>query len=83
MATKTERIEVRLSSEHKSLIEDAAALRGQSLYTFVVSEALEGARQIQLTLLTRRDWDQFLEIMDHEEEPTPALVAAAQKRPAR
>ena len=79
MATKTERIEVRLSTEHKAVIENAAALRGQSLSAFVVSEALEQARRLQLTVLTRRDWEQFLEIMDREEEPTPALIAAAQK----
>lgn len=79
MTTKTERIEVRLSAEHKALIENAAALRGQSLSAFVVSEALEQARRLQLTVLTRRDWERFLEIMDHEEEPAPALVAAAKK----
>ncbi|MHC4493931.1 MAG: type II toxin-antitoxin system TacA family antitoxin, partial [Planctomycetota bacterium] len=37
MATKTVRIEVRLSPEHKTLIENAAALHGQSLSAFVVS----------------------------------------------
>ena len=79
MAAKTERIEVRLSTEHKALIEHAARLRGQSLSAFVVSEALEQARRVELTVLTRRDWEQFLQIMDREEEPAPALVTAAQK----
>jgi len=79
MASKTERIEVRLSAEHKAMIEDAAALRGQSLSAFVVSEALEQARRLHLTVLTRRDWERFLEITDREEEPTPALIAAARK----
>jgi len=83
MATKTVRIDVRLSPEHKALIENAAALNGQSVSAFVVSEVLERARQIQLTLLTRRDWDRFLAIVDREEEPTPALVAAARKHPRR
>ena len=80
MATKTVRIEVRLSPEHKTLIENAAALNGQSISAFVVSEVLERVRQIQFTLLSRRDWDRFLEIVDREEEPAPALVAAARKR---
>ena len=79
MAPKTERIEVRLSSEHKALLEDAARLRGQSVSAFVVSEALERARHLQLRLLTRRDWERFREIMDRSEEPAPALVAAARK----
>ena len=81
MATKSVRIEVRLSPEHKTLIENAAALNGQSLSAFVVSEVLERVRQIQLTLLSRRDWGRFLEIVDREEEPTPVLVAAARKHP--
>ena len=79
MPTKSERIEVRLSAEHKAVIAAAAALRGQSLSAFVVAEALERARQIRLTALTRRDWERFLEIMDREDEPTPALGAAARK----
>jgi len=87
MSAKTERIEVRLSAEHKALIEDAAAVRGQSLSAFVVSEALERARQLQLTpqltSLSRRNWEQFLEIMDREEEPAAALIAAAKKHPRR
>ncbi|MHC4161591.1 MAG: type II toxin-antitoxin system TacA family antitoxin [Planctomycetota bacterium] len=83
MATKTVRIEVRLSPEHKTLIENAAALHGQSLSAFVVSGALERARQIQSTFLTRRDWDRFLDLVDREEEPTPVLVAATRKHPRR
>ncbi|MHC4817168.1 MAG: type II toxin-antitoxin system TacA family antitoxin, partial [Planctomycetota bacterium] len=76
-------IEVRLSPAHKELIEHAAALNGQSISAFVVAEALERARQIQFTLLSRRDWDRFLEVMDRDGKPAPALVAAARKRPRR
>jgi uncharacterized protein (DUF1778 family) len=83
MATRSERIEVRLSAEHKSLLEEAAAMRGQSLSAFVVAEAVERARQMRQTLLSRRDWDVFLEILDREEEPAPALVAAARKHRRR
>jgi len=81
MTAKPERIQVRLSREHKALIEDAALLRRQSLAGFVVSEALKAARRLQLTVLTRRDWEQFLEIADREEEPLPTLTAAARKHP--
>jgi uncharacterized protein (DUF1778 family) len=83
VATKTARIEVRLSPEHKTRIENAAALNGQSLSAFVVSAALERARQIQSTSLTQRDWDRFLEIVDREEEPTAVLVTATRKHPRR
>lgn len=80
MSTKTERIEVRLSPEHKAMIEEAAALRGQSISAFVVSEALEQALRLRFTVLTRRDWERFLEVMDREEVPAAALAAATRKR---
>jgi uncharacterized protein (DUF1778 family) len=79
MTTKSERIEVRLSPEHRALIEEAAAQRGQSVSAFVVAEAIEGARRLQATLLTRRDWERFVALMDTDEAPTPALRAAAKK----
>lgn len=82
MGSKTERIEVRLSAEHKAVIEEAAALRGQSLSAFVVSQALEQALRLRLTVLSQRDWERFLEIMDRA-EPAPALVAAARKQIGR
>ena len=87
MAGKSERLEVRLSADHKSLVEMAAALTGQTLSSFVVSEVLARARAItadhELTLLSPRDWDRFLEVLDREEEATPALVAAARKHRRR
>jgi uncharacterized protein (DUF1778 family) len=78
MGSKTERLEVRLSAEHKAVIEEAAALRGQSISAFVVSQALEQALRLRLTVLSQRDWDRFLKIMDRT-EPAPSLVAAARK----
>ena len=84
---KSERLELRLSPEHKSLVESAAALTGQSLSAFVVSEVLGRAYEITAehgrTTLSRRDWDRFLEIMDSDPEPTPALVAAAKRFPRK
>jgi len=71
MDAKAERIEVRVSPEQKALLDDAAARSGLSLSAFVASAALARAR--------RRDGQRFLEIMDRDEEPTPALKAAARK----
>ena len=80
---KTDRIELRLSSEHKLLVEGAASLMGQSVSAFVLAEAIGRAHQITTeygrTRLSRDDWDRFLEIMDRDAEPTPALKAAAKK----
>jgi uncharacterized protein (DUF1778 family) len=77
MSPRRERLQVRLSAEHKALIERAARAKGQSLSTFVVSALLERARQIDVHVLTGRDWRRFLEIMDRGEAPTKALAAAA------
>lgn len=43
---KTERIEARIAPEQRSLLEEAAALRGQSLSGFVVGVALEEAHSV-------------------------------------
>ena len=71
-----------MTPEHKALIEEAAALKGQSLSAFVVSLAVEQAERLRLRVLSRRDWDRFLEIMDRD-EPTPALVAAVRRHGGR
>ena len=79
MATKAKRIEIRLSEKNKHLIEDAAALCGQSVSAFLVAAGLDAAREFQTTDLSRRDWVRFLEIMDRDEQPTPALIDAVKK----
>ena len=74
MATKTERLDVRLSAEHKELLEQAAAITGQPLTSFAVSFLLEKAREViaqhHRTVLSRNDWDRFLEILETDEEPS-------------
>ena len=83
MVTKSERLEVRLSTEHKSLVERAASLTGQTVSAFVIAELLRCARQVtteyERRLLARRDWDKFLEIVDRDREPAPALAAAVRR----
>lgn len=82
MATKTERLDVRLSPEHKELLEQAAAISGQPLTSFAVSFLLQKAREVieqhNRTVLNRNDWDRFLEILETDEEPSPALMKAAE-----
>ena len=45
MATKTERVEMRLNPEHKELLERAAALSGQTVSAFGVPLLIEKARE--------------------------------------
>ena len=84
MATRTERLDFRLSEEHKELLERAAAITGQPLTSFAVSHLLQKARDVieqhDRTVLNRADWERFLEILDSDEEPSPALIKAAERR---
>src|SRR5438093_322661 len=84
MATKEKndtRFDVRLSRQAKTLIEEAAALTGQSLSDFAVSTLLEKANQIlhaqRVRSLSVRDARIFLSVLDSEEEPNTALREAA------
>ena len=82
-STKTERLDVRLSAEHKQLLEQAAAISGQPVTSFAVSHLLQKAREVieqyNRTALNRDDWDRFLEILDSDDQPTPALMKAAER----
>ncbi len=75
------RIEIWLSGEAKAVIEEAAALAGQSLSDFAVSTLLEKATQVltaqPVRVLSERDARIFLSILDSEQPPNPALREAA------
>ncbi|MFZ5468182.1 MAG: DUF1778 domain-containing protein [Myxococcota bacterium] len=87
MATKTERLEMRLSPELKELLEQAAALTGQAMTAFVRALLAEGAQlaieKHTKTVLTRRDQARFLAMLDEKREPVEALKAAAKRYKAR
>jgi len=83
MATKSERLEIRLEPEHKQIIERAAAASGQVVSQFVISILLRRAERIlrrsDWTILAVQDREAFFEIMESEEPPTPALVDAFER----
>lgn len=87
MATKTERVEMRLNPEHKELLERAAALSGQTVSAFGVPLLIEKARETlerhKTTTLSQADAARFLEILDSDEQPAPALKAAADRLKAK
>jgi len=83
MATKIERLDLRLARRDKELLEKAAAIKGQSLTSFTVSALREKAEDILAkagnTELTRRDMNLFSNLLDEEKAPNAALRAAARR----
>jgi uncharacterized protein (DUF1778 family) len=82
MAVKSERFDIRVSREHKRLIEKAARFTGQAVTSFVLSSALDRAREAlgrrPRTVLSERDGRTFLRMLGMERAPAaePALPAA-------
>lgn len=78
------RINVRISSDLKHTIEEAAAALGQSVSEFTISTVVREARQVlkesKVTCLSNRDRDLFLKMLDDvDRKPNAALKAAANR----
>jgi uncharacterized protein (DUF1778 family) len=75
------RVDFRLASQAKAVIEEAAALTGQSLSDFAVSTLLEKANEVlnakRMRSLSERDARVFLDVLDSEQRPNKALRKAA------
>lgn len=81
VTTNDARIEIWLGGEAKAVVEEAAALTGQSLSDFAVSALLEKATQVvtaqPVRVLSERDARTFLRMLDSEEQPNETLREAA------
>ena len=82
------RLNFRLSSELKQIIEQAAAHMGQTVSDFAVSTLVQNARQVieehDRTELSQRDRDVFIGMLDDSKaKPNRALAAAARKHKRR
>ena len=81
LAPPYKRIDLRTSSEIKSLIVRAAATSGVSLSAFLIASAQERAKQIlaesETLTLSPRDWNAFFSALDKADKPRPALKTAA------
>ena len=78
------RINVRLSSDLKQLVEEAAVTVGQTVSDFTISTLVREARQVisdaQITRLSNRDRDIFLAALDSADaKPNDALKTAARR----
>lgn len=80
MATKTERVEARLSPEERERIDRAAAMAGQSVSSFIVTAAAEKAEHMiasaTTTVLPTEYFDRLLATID-QPDPAPGLARAA------
>jgi uncharacterized protein (DUF1778 family) len=81
LTTRDARLDFRLSQEHKGMIEQAAAVTGQSLSDFAVANLVQAAQrtvdEATVTRLSMRDRDVFLKLIESVAKPNKALKSAA------
>lgn len=81
------RLSLRIPPDEKSVLVRAAALTSTSLTDFVRRSSLEAAREIirseEVLVLSARDSQLVLDLLENPPEPTPALLAAAKALAAR
>ncbi|MFQ5544044.1 MAG: DUF1778 domain-containing protein, partial [Nitrospiria bacterium] len=82
-AGRTSRLEARIDSEQKALIERAAALQGCSLSTFVITSAREAAiktiREHEVIRLAGPDREAFISALMNPSRPTRKMREAARR----
>ena len=85
--TRNDRIELRATREEKRLLAAAAAYERLDLTSFIMRTALPAARdaveQAERIVLSRRDTERVLELLEHPPEAPAELIAAARRRAAR
>ena len=81
------RLEIRLKPDAKDLIQQAAGLRNQTVTQFVLATLSEEAGKVvaehQQAVLTDRDRDAFLKLLDAPPKPNKALRKAAERHGGR
>ena len=81
------RIEIRVDSKQKTLLEQAAALTGASLSSFMLSTCIEDAMRLldehHTTTLSNEAFDQLLDLLAHPPEPNEALIRLLKKHNLR
>jgi len=74
---KDARIEFKTSMEIKTLLQEVANLLGMDLSNFLISTAVQRAKEIQkeekILMLSKQEWNNFEEILSKPQKPTQAL----------
>lgn len=77
---KGDRLQVRLDTRDKSILQRAAGYRHETVSQFVLGTALEEARRVirahEVASLSETDWTLFYDALIDPPEPNPALRAA-------
>jgi uncharacterized protein (DUF1778 family) len=72
-----------ISTSKSTGVRKRHTLKGQSVSAWVKLVLLTKAQEVldahRRTALSRKDWDAFLEIVDSDDEPSPALSRAAER----
>ena len=86
-ARREDRIELRTTKEEKRLLATAAAHERLDVTSFIMRNVLPAAREIvdraERIVLSERDAQRVLALLENPPKPTAALLAAARRRRAR
>ena len=81
------RLSLRIPACEKALLLRASVLRRTNLTDFVLRTAVEAAREVidraERVLLTERDTQRVLELLENPPQPNAKLLAAAEALPDR
>jgi uncharacterized protein (DUF1778 family) len=77
---RTERVDLRMTSRQKQVIQAAASYEGTNLTSFILRQALREAEEItrraERLELSARDTRRVLELLENPPAPTPTLRKA-------
>ena len=80
---KKQRIDLRLTNEDKSIIEEAAAMTNQTITQFMVNSASERAAEVieqhRRLFLEKASWDVVMEAISNPPTPNDRLKRAAKR----
>ena len=86
-ATREDRIELRATKEEKRLLATAASYERLDVTSFIMRNVLPAAREVvdraERIVLSERDTERILQLLENPPKPSPALLAAARRRLAR
>ena len=86
-ATREDRIELRATKEEKRLLAMAASYERLDVTSFIMRNVLPSARKVvdraERIVLSERDTERILQLLENPPKPSPALLAAARRRRAR
>ena len=74
---KDARIEFKTSKDIKLLLQEVANSLGMDLSNFLISTAVQRAKEIQkeerVLMLSNQEWENFQEVINRPQQATPAL----------